>query len=867
VWGQAAAVPTPPTRPDERPGPLPVASALPALVEATEGGGRAVLVAPPGAGKTTLVPGALLDAGVAGRGAVVLLQPRRVAARAVARRIAALRGGGLGDEVGYQVRFDRRLGPHTRIRVVTEGVLLAQLQRDPSLPGVGAVVLDEFHERSLHADLALALLRETVDALRDDLAVVVMSATMDPAPVARFLGAGRGAPGAAPTLQVAGRTFPVEVRYRPPRASRRGGREGSLTQRALDAVPAAVAEAVETALDAGLPGGTVLVFLPGVREIQRAARALEPTATRRGWTLAELHGRLPPAAQDAALRPCSGWRVVLSTNVAETSLTIPDVVAVVDTGLVKRPRHDASVGVGRLVTERVSRASADQRAGRAGRVRRGWAWRLWSEHDHAGLLAAEPPAVARADLARLVLELKGWGVTDPRRFDFFEAPSPQALDAAEGVLTALGAIDAPGGPITARGRALLRLPAHPRVGRFLLEAHARGQAALGAQVAAALEAGETRPREARAAPVAADVLAAVAGGPGRDRPSREARALAEAARRAQGRAPRAREAEADAICRALLAGWPDRVCRRVAPHDPRLRMVGGRGARLSPHSGVQDDELLVALDVEGGTGQGELVVRSAARVARAWLDEDPRLRVGREVHWDSARERVVAREVTTLGDLVLAEASVPLEDRREAAALLARQAARDLPRALGAPRAEDEGLLARLVSLARWRPDLSLPADREGWLRAALPALCEGRSSFGDLRGAPLRGALLAALGGAARGVLDREAPEDVAVPSGRRAKLRYRLDGPPVLAVKAQELFGATTSPRVAGGRVAVVVQPLDPAGRPLATTTDLASFWAGAWVEVRKEMRGRYPKHRWPEDPAHAEASVRTTKGRRAR
>jgi len=811
---------------------LPVAEVLDDVAAALRRHRRAVLVAPPGSGKTTLVPPFLLTSGLCPSGEIVVLQPRRVAARTVARRIAAGLGEAVGGRVGYQVRFDKKTSDRTRIRVVTEGILTAWLQRDPELTGVAAVVLDELHERSLHADLALALVKEVQEALRDDLLLVVMSATLDAEPVAAYLDG-------CPVVSSDGRLHPVAISHleRAP--------EGRLE----DTVVAGVLAVID-----GSPGGDILTFLPGVREIEAARRALVERAGERGWDVAVLHGRLDPAAQDAALDPGPRPRVILATNIAETSLTISGVAAVVDSGLAKVMRFEPSLASGRLTTERISRASAEQRAGRAGRLGPGRALRLWTVHDERTMAAFDDPEIRRVDLTGMALELRAWGVTDAAAFPYFEAPEPERLAAAEATLATLGAIDALGG-LSALGRRIRRVPASPRVAAFLVAAADAGALHAASRWAAALElrgAGEGD-------------LAARARTLDRER-HRGADRLASQLARAVSRGGRdSGDTSDEALAGLLLAGYADRVARRRTPGSDRVQLVGGRGARIIGDPGHH--ELIVALDVDGGR-RGE----QAASLVRTWVAiDEAHLRAHRDwveedrVRWDEARSRAVAERVARFGDLVLARDPVPLTDRVTAQELLLEHASRDPAGAVGTPSDKDEVLLARLVTFARAYPERELPETREAWIASALPILCSGRAGFEDLRRASLRGALMDALAWDDRRRLDAALPERLEVPSGSRIAVSYQLDGAPVLAVKVQELFGLDETPRVADGRIPCVVHLLNPAGRPLQVTSDLASFWTRTWPEVRAEMRSRYPKHRWPEDPTTAVASRRTTKGPR--
>jgi ATP-dependent helicase HrpB len=862
--------------------PLPVDEALPRLVGALRprgddgGGNAAVLIAPTGAGKTTRVPPALLAAGVGGGGRIVCSEPRRVAARAAARRIAEEGGFQLGQEVGYQVRFERRAGPLTHILVVTEGILVQMLQADPFLAGVGAVVFDEVHERSLATDLALAMARRVQREVRPDLALVAMSATLDPGPLAAFLG--------GPVVESRGRQYPVEVLH----VERPGGRP--------DERPLAVQIAAGVDRVLGETPGDLLVFLPGVGEIERAREALGPLAAARDLALLALYGDLPPERQDEVLRKGDRRKVVLATNVAETSITIDGVSGVVDSGLVRRLRYDPSSGLDRLELGRVSRASADQRAGRAGRQGPGVCLRLWASWEEATLPERETPEIARVDLASPALQLLAWGEADLARFGWFEPPAPAALAAAQLLLTRLGAVDA--GGVTALGQSLARLPVHPRLARLLYEGRARGWTREAALLAALLAerdpfppAGDRESRQRAVRPSQSDLLDRLEALeafaerrrepelPGGRQLNRNAARfvlqardqLAEIARTDLPAGTGGKAAalpREEALLRALLAAFPDRLARRREPRSPRALMVGGRGVRLADESAVQGPELFLAVDLDDRGP--ESLVRLASAVEPAWLPPE-RLATGVELEFDPRSERVIAWKRTRYEDLVIAEAEADLalaspENPEKVERLLVEAAAERLDRALPLDAPEVANFLVRARCLAAWMPELGLPPFGEAEIRALLPTLAAGRRSFADLRRAPLLSALEGALTWEQREALRREAPERLTVPGGRSVALEYpegEEGRPPVLAARIQELFGLAETPRVAGGRVPVLLHLLAPNGRPQQVTQDLRSFWATTYKEVRKELQGRYPKHAWPEDPWNARPRSRPGRG----
>jgi ATP-dependent helicase HrpB len=772
--------------------PLPVDDYLPAITGHL-GRTRAVVVtAAPGAGKTTRVPPALSPAGP-----VLLLQPRRVAARAIARRIAEEQGWSIGREVGWHVRFDRRDSAETRLLVATEGILTARLQQDPLLSHFRTVVLDEFHERSIHADLGIALVRQAWLA-RDDLRIVVMSATMNSARVSAFLND-------CPIVDVPGRLFPIDVTYRPGVS-----------------MEDAVADVIRDT------GGAVLGFLPGAAEIRRAAGALQ---SRLGGEVVvhQLHGSLDADAQDAALAPSRSPRVVLSTNIAETTLTVPDVSAVVDGGWQKVARYDAERALDSLETERISQDSADQRAGRAGRVAAGQAVRLWDSRDR--LRPHREPDIARVDLAAPVMDILAWG-GDPRSLEWFEAPPAGALDRAIQLLIDLGAVDK-AIHLTAIGRSLRLVPLHPRLGRLLIEARAAPAAAL---ACALLSERHVLPPAHGA--TACDLLAAV--DRARDLPS-HVRRVADDIRRTAAGLPGAdsrSRIDDNEFRRAVLAAYPDRVARRRAAGSDRFLLASGTGARLGRESGVVSAEFIVAVDVgtshsnRPGPQANEALIRIATGVERDWLVPTAVTVVHR---FDAATGRVRATSMERVGEVTIRERDAPVDPQERA-------------RLLGAARLERG------------------PSDSDTQLLRRLE-LVGGRASFaslvelGSARAESLDAIDLAAhLPADTRRRLDREVPERMPLPSGRTAALEYREDGRVVASVKLQELFGLADTPRVGPARTPVTFQLLAPNGRPVQVTTDLRSFWTTGYQEVRKELRARYPKHPWPDDPWTATPTHRT-------
>lgn len=833
-----------------KPTPLPIDEVLPQVTGALRAAGAVVLRAPTGAGKTTRVPPAILDAGLAGRRSILVLQPRRLAARACARRMAFERGTPLGQEVGYHVRLDRRSGPNTRILVVTEGILLRMLQDDPFLESVAVVVFDEFHERNLQSDLALAMVRRVRETVRTDLRVVVMSATLAPKPIAAYLGG-------CPTVESEGRLHPVSIEYLEEFEQRpTADRVADAVRRILDRTP-----------------GDVLAFLPGVGEIRQTAKRLENLA---GGNVAvmPLYGDLPAEKQDEVLAPIDRRKIVLATNVAETSITIEGITGVVDSGLARSLSFDPHVGMDRLHLTRISQASADQRAGRAGRTSPGVCVRLWPERTHRQRAAQETPEVLRLDLAGPVLQLRTWGEGDLRAFPWFEAPPADALDQAEATLRRLDAIDSSGNP-TALGQAMARLSAPPRLARMLLEGQTLGHARPVAMAAALLTERDPFSSDPRQAPpnTESDVLDRVWAMEAFEETGRVDSPIGTIHRsaakytlrvrdqllgelRAVGGAAGSQAVDTkEAVLRALLAAFPDRLVRRSSPGSRAGRMIGGRGVRLATSSGVIEAPLFLAVDVD--RGDGESLVRQASSVDRRWLPAE-HVSTRTEVEFDPAARRVIARRRICWEDLVLEETPDALPGE-EAARILAEAAADALDDVFPWNDPDTANYVRRVQCLSAWMPDLELPPLDAASLRSLLRGLAHGCRSFDELRRAPWLDAIQSLLTHQQRRAVERESPERIEVPSGSRIKLEYEPGKPPVLAVRIQEIFGLLETPRVAGGRVRVLLHLLAPNMRPQQITNDLASFWKNTYSQVRKDLRRRYPKHSWPEDPYQAVAHRR--------
>jgi ATP-dependent helicase HrpB len=823
---------------------LPVDAILDDLARALATRGEALLQAEPGAGKTTRVPLHLLDAPWLDGRRILLVEPRRLAARSAAAFIAASLGEAAGERVGYRVRGDSRSGPRTRLEVVTDGVFLRLLQADPALEGVGLVILDEFHERSVGADLALALLLQARSLLRDEdpLRLLLMSATLDGLGVSTLLPD-------APTLHSAGRTHPVDIRY---------GASAAAGELPLEALLEAVGQAQADG------HGDTLVFLPGQAEIRRAAAALAPGA----GPVLSLHGGLSLPRQQAVLAPprAGERRIILATDIAETSLTLPAVDAVVDSGLCREPRYDRASGMGRLLTRRISRASAEQRAGRAGRVRPGRCYRLWSREQHDRLEAQRPPPIRHADLATLALELFGWGAGDPGELDWLEAPPEAAFASACDLLERCGALEVAAGRrrLTRHGRRMLELPVHPRLAHMLLTAAPGREQALACELAALLE--ERPPADAD------EDLGALLEALASDRAGTADRAWRHAVRREvrRLRGLLGIDLAAGGDPAPLLArAYPERVGRRIARDRQAVyQLASGRRAALPGSSPLAAAPWLAIAAASGGDREAPDRVRLAAPLDPAAFDSAlAGLVTEREaVRWDPAKERAVARRERQLGALLLASETLPAPDPARAQPLLLARV-RELgieALALDATGEQWRARVAFLRSLApdAW-PDLSdtrLLASLEEWLG---PWLGKARG-LDDLRSIGIRACLAGLLPGDGTMRLERDAPAAITVPSGRAVRLDYTQGPVPVLAVKLQELFGCAETPTVAGGRVPVLVHLLSPAGRPLQVTADLASFWREGYPAVRREQRGRYPKHPWPQDPLAAEATAATRRRR---
>ena len=832
---------------------LPVAAVLPEVERALADHGGAVLSAPPGSGKTTGTPLFLLDCDWLRGRSILILEPRRLAARAAARRMAALLREPVGERVGYQVRFDRKIGSQTRIEVLTEGILTRRLQTDPALSGVGLVIFDEFHERSLHADLALALCLDARQAWCEDLRVLVMSATVDAAPASALLGE-------VPVVEAGGRSFPVTLHYRDRPADYHD--------------PSLAARTSIKALEQ--QGGDVLTFLPGAAEIRAVARELEGAPRTRPFEVCPLYGELPAYEQDRAIlrRADGARRIVLSTNIAQTSLTIEGVGAVVDTGLARQPRFDSNTGLSRLVTVPISRASAAQRAGRAGRLGPGYCWRLWTEAEHGQRPPFDAPEMASADLSALVLELCAWGVAEATELAWLSAPPAGALAQAGDLLRRLGALDEQG-RLTALGKQLTGIPVHPRLGRIVLASMKVSAGRLGCDIAALLQGPDIVLRDSGRGCDLDERLEALGQfrrGVAAEVNLRACRTVDQVARQLARQVGETSSAGSAAVATGalLLEGFPDRLAKRRGGSRTHYQLSGGRAARLSDADRLGWSEYLVVPDLDAGRGTGRIY--RAAALSRDDLNAYAELHAVDEtaVGWNVAEECVHAKAVRRVGRLELS--SRPLESVDEAAVLAAMLEGIRVMGLAALPWCKEQlRLRARAGCVAEWLPEANIPAlddaallaDLESWLGPFLT----GMTRRSHLQRIDLASALDTRLPFVLRKRLDELAPTHYVVPSGSRVRIEYQPGAAPVLAVKLQEMFGAPTTPTICAGKVPLLIHLLSPAGRPLQITRDLAAFWRTAYPDVRKEMRGRYPKHPWPEDPETMRATRLTKRALRKR
>ena len=836
---------------------LPIFDLESALIASLRKQSRLVLQAPTGSGKSTQVPQMVLDHGLAGDGEIVVLQPRRLATRMLAARVAQERGGRLGDEVGYQIRLDKVCSAKTRIRFVTEGVLLRQMLSDPGLRGVSVIVFDEFHERHLYGDITLARAFDLQEKRRPDLRIIVMSATLDSAALERYL-----AP--CDVLASAGRTFPVDIEY---------------LAKSPGETPVWDVAAAEFERLARSSQGDVLVFMPGGYEINRTIQAIGQTRAGREFIVLPLHGELNAADQDAAVARYERRKVIVSTNVAETSLTIDGVRVVIDGGLARIARFDPYRGINTLFIEHISRASSDQRAGRAGRTAPGRCVRLWTERDHFDRPPQELPEVRRLDLAEVVLTLKASGVENVAAFRWLEAPNIKSLEQAETLLVDLGALD-PAGAISPLGRRMLAFPTHPRYARMLLAAHEQGCVPTVALVAALTQGRNVLQRvqgkqmqEDRDALLGeqadsdfftlmrAHRFAAEKNfnpGPCRDlgihaNSAREAAALADQFLRIakdEGLDVTERDTSSEAIARCVLAGFPDHVAMRLDSSTLRCAVVHGRKGVLARESAVHDAPLLVAAEMREMEIKGDVqtLLSLGTAIKEEWLRElfPDGFADTIDVTYDTLQRRVVARRTTRFHDLVLRSKETDKIPEDQAAALLAEQVLSGECPLKNWDDAVDQWI-ARLNFVADQFPEWALPRFAESDRRTLIEQLCLGATTYRDVKTRAVWPVVKSWLSAAQLPLIDDYAPERLELPNGRRAKITYSASQPPTLGARIQDLYGVTGDLRIAGGKVPLVIQILAPNHRPIQITSNLANFWQESYPKIKQELQRKYPKHEW--------------------
>ncbi|MEY9180082.1 ATP-dependent helicase HrpB [Bradyrhizobium sp. USDA 326] len=806
--------------------PLPIDAVLDDLSRTLEANNAAVLVAPPGAGKTTRVPLALLDAPWAKDKKIIVLEPRRIAARASADRMAKSLGERAGETVGYRVRFGSKISRATRIEVVTEGIFTRQILDDPELSGVAAILFDEFHERSLDADLGLALARDAQTGLREDLRILVMSATLDGARVAKLLGE-------APVVESEGRAFPVETRY--------------LGRKADAQIERQMADAIASALRAD--SGSVLAFLPGAAEIRRTQNFLGERVHDASIEIVPLFGALDAAVQDRAIAPAprGSRKVVLATSIAETSLTIEGVRIVVDSGLARVPRYEPDIGLTRLETVRASRAAVDQRRGRAGRTEPGVCYRLWDEPQTASLAPYTQPEILSADLSSLVLDLAQWGVTDPGALSFLDPPPQPAWKEAKSLLTELNALDGDG-RITAEGKSLRALALPPRLARMIVDSHRAGSGEAAAEIAAIITerglGGDSVDLDHRR-----DQFR-------RDRSLRAASARDLARRWASQVAASEKTGQHEELSTGLMLAYafPDRVARNRG--NGSFVLANGRGASVEQTSSLARAPYIAIGEMTGTAASGRILL--AAQITEDEIERHfaEHIETSDEISFDRGAMALRARRKRALHAITLSEATLAVSPSEETARILADgliAAGLDrLPWSKAAKQWRDRVMFLRKAEGESW-PDLSddgLIARREDWL---VPALYD-KIALRDISAGDLSDALMALLPWDMRARLDREAPTHFEAPTGSALAIDYEAEQGPTIAVRLQELFGLNTHPSIAAGKVPLVLELLSPAQRPVQVTRDLPGFWRGSYAAVRSDLRGRYPRHPWPDDPANA-------------
>jgi ATP-dependent helicase HrpB len=835
--------------------PLPIDTILPELKKAVLMSSSVVLHAPPGAGKTTRVPLALLDLIHPETGRIIMLEPRRIAAVSAARWMARVLGEEIGKTIGYSIRFDRMVSDKTRIEVVTEGILTRRMQSDPCLEGTAMVIFDEFHERSLHTDLALSLCIDLQRSLREDLKILVMSATLECGPILSLLGG-------APVITSEGRIFPVEERYIPDR------KDMPLTERIVDTVRTALKET----------SGDILVFLPGAGEIQNCSEALRPLIELKSIgqksgkiSLHPLYGDLPFEEQERAILPSDLRKIVLTTNIAETSLTIEGVQVVIDSGLTRRLQYDPSTGMNRLITVSVSKASAEQRKGRAGRLGPGVCFRLYSKHALQSMIPFAPPEILVSDLSSLVLELALWGVKNPSELSWLDAPPAAAWESARQLLTELGAFDEKG-IVTHAGKIMAKLPLHPRLARLVQRAEELACTHLGTDLAALLSERDIILRSrsdsmsySKEADIAARLDILRLWQKSREIPvNADARSLRSVERTSKqlmrlskNKSSTENIVDEEMISRLLLCAFPDRVAKLREEGNGRFLLSQGRGVRLSPLSSLIKSPFIIAVNVDAGD-RAEGFVHLAASLDEGTIRQEcsGRIKTLRRIQWNKRDARIVAVVEDRLGAVLLS--TRPFNPLDEEVVPLLCEAIRSSPSEMLKFTKEVRQFQGRVALMQRHFPEEKWPElsdDRltsmpEDWL---LPWLGSIRSAHG-LSNLDVLPPLQALLSREQQRLLDERTPASIIVPSGSRIMIDYASGDVPVLAVKLQEMFGLDDTPKIAKGRVKILLHLLSPARRPVQITQDLKGFWNSSYRIVRKEMKGRYPKHPWPDDPWNA-------------
>ena len=845
-------------------GQLPIFEIERALVSEATHCNRLVITAPTGSGKSTQVPQMLLDHRLLGDagGQVIILQPRRLPTRMLAARVAKERGVRLGDEVGHQIRFDDVSSARTRIKYETEGILLRQMLGNPRLDGVSAIIFDEFHERHLYGDITLARALDLQEKLRPDLKLIVMSATLDVGPLEKYLSP-------CSVLASQGRTYSVQVDYL---AQATGGGETPPWELAAQAFDQAIGEGAE---------GDVLVFMPGASEIGRTVQAIGQSSRSRGFIVLPLHGELAVADQDAAVARYDQRKVVVATNVAESSLTIDGIRVVIDSGLARIPRFDPYRGINTLLVENISRASADQRAGRAGRTAPGRCIRLWSEQEHRGRAPQEVPEVCRLDLAEVVLTLKAGGVEDVRAFRWFDAPEPRTLDRAEVLLRDLGALDAKTGSVTELGRRMLAFPVHPRYSRMLLAANEFGCVRSVALIAS-LTQGRNMLLRRQGGEVRGDrddllgdesesdffiLMRAWSYAEKNGFDINKCRRLglhAQSARQvrplfdyflgiARGQGLRIEDSAAsnEAIQQCVLTGFSDQLARRMDKGTLRCAVVHGRKGTLARESVVQGSPLFVAAEIreiEGRDRELNVLLSLCTAVEPEWLKKlfPDDFSERRSVEWDAETRRVLGRRETLFRDLVLESRPLDQPPADEAAAMLAEEVIKGTLVLKQWDQAVEQWIL-RVNRLAGWCPDLRLPTITDDGRQAMIQQVCLGGVSYKDIKDKDVWPVVKSWLTHAQQAMVEKYVPERIELSNGRRAKIAYAVDRDPSIAVKIQDLYDVVDTPRIAMGRVRLVVQILGPNQRPVQVTQDLANFWKEHYPRVKQELKRKYPKHEW--------------------